>query len=278
MASCSRKNVKDKNVTDGESDDSDYVPCFDGNDSVSGSVDLDSSGSGSDSDDSSDDSISSADIQLQQCRVWCDVDMHNIPPPPPRFPFTGKPGVAEDVDSTCKPLECFELYFDHAMIEIVVRETNRYAEQFISKNPPKERSLYKTWTPTTENEIRLFLGILILQGIVKLPRQEWYWSKRKVLHSSIFPELMSRNRFLLLMKFLHFANNDSIDLLNHPNPKLWKFFEIMEHLRRRFRDVYVPEEFVSLDESLMLYKGRLGWKMFNAKKKSSFWSEIFCFV
>ena len=41
----------------------------------------------------------------------------------------------------------------------------------------------------------------------------------------------------------------------------------MEHSRIRFREVYVPAENFSLDESLMLYKGRLGWDMFNAKKK-----------
>ncbi|XP_063215812.1 ribosome quality control complex subunit TCF25 isoform X2 [Bacillus rossius redtenbacheri] len=88
MASSSRKNLKDRNETDGESDDdSDYVPCSNENDSDADSVDL---GSGSDSsDDSSNISVSSADLLLQESRVWCDVDMQNIPPAPPRFLFTG---------------------------------------------------------------------------------------------------------------------------------------------------------------------------------------------
>ncbi|KAJ8872099.1 hypothetical protein PR048_025700 [Dryococelus australis] len=204
MASSSRINLKERNETDGEYDDnSACVPGFDGNNS-----DLGSCGSDSDVDDHLCDILeSNEDVLVEQCRVWYDVDMKNIPPAAPRFPFTGNP----DVDSTCKPVECFELYFDQAMIDIVVRETNRYAEQFISTKSPK----------------REMLRILILQGIVKLPRQEWHWSKRKIIRSSIFPELMSRNMFLLRMKFMHFTNNDSIDLLNHPNPKLWNFFDIL---------------------------------------------------
>ena len=160
------------------------------------------------------------------------------------------------------------------MIDIIVRETNRYAVQYISKNPPIERSIYKAWTPISEDEIRLFLGILILQGIVKLPRQEWCWSTRKI-HVPVFQELISRNRFLLLMKFMHFTNNENFDLVNHPNPKLWKFFEIMEHLCTRFREVYIPADSLSLDESLMLYKGCLGWKMFNTKKRARFGLKFF---
>ena len=78
------------------------------------------------------------------------------------------------------------------------------------------------------------------------------------------------------MKFLHFSANESLDLANHPNPKLCKIYDAMEHLRNRFREVYVPAENLSLDESLMLYKGRLDWKMVYAKKKSSIWIEIFC--
>jgi hypothetical protein len=277
MASSSNINLKDRNEIEGESDDdSDYVPGIDENNSDLESVDLGSSDSDSDDDlynisDSNEEDYS----ELDQCRVWYDVNMQDIPAPPPRFPFTGNPGVVVDIDSTARPLECFELYFDQVMIDIIVRETNRYADQYISKNPPKVRSLYKAWTPTSENEMRLFLGIMILQGIVKLPRQEWCWSKRKIIHVPVFSELMSRNRFLLLMKFMHFSDNENFDLDNHPNPKLRKFFEVMEHLRNRFREVYVPAESLSLDESLMLYKGRLGWKMFNAKKRARFGLKFF---
>ena len=69
------------------------------------------------------------------------------------------------------------------------------------------------------------------------------------------------------MKFLHFSDNESLDLANHPNPKLCKIYDVMEHLRNRFCEVYVPAENLSLDENLMLYKERLGWDMFNEKKK-----------
>ena len=115
--------------------------------------------------------------------------------------------------------------------------------------------------------MRLFLGILMLQGIVKLQRQDMRCSKRKIIRVPVFQELMSRSRFLQLMKFLHFSDNESLNLANNPNPKLCKIYDVMEHLHYRFCEVYVLTENLSLGESLTLYKGRLGWKMFNAKKE-----------
>ena len=252
------KNLIDSDKMSKSDNGSEYVPDIDEDGSDIESVDLGSIDSDSDSDlYKLDDSNEEDEDEVDQCRVWYEVNMQNIPPPPPRFPFTGKPGVAVDIASTATPLDSFELFFDHAMIVIIVRETYKYASQWISKHPPKERSLYKAWTPTSEDEMRLFLGILMLQGIVKMPRQDMCWAKRKIIRVPIFQELMSRNRFLLLMKFLHFSDNESLDLANHPNPKLYKIYDVMEHLRNRFREIYVPAENLSLDESLILYNGRL---------------------
>ena len=90
MASSSNINLKDRNEIEGEADnDSDYVPNFDENNSDLESVDLDSSDCDSDDDLSNiSDSNDEDYAELDQCRVWYDVNMQNIPPPPPRFPFT----------------------------------------------------------------------------------------------------------------------------------------------------------------------------------------------
>lgn len=52
------------------------------------------------------------------------------------------------------------------------------------------------------------MALLLLQGIVDRPVVEWYWSKLRVLETPVFGEVLSKSKFILLMKFLHFANNE----------------------------------------------------------------------
>ncbi|GFW87231.1 piggyBac transposable element-derived protein 4 [Trichonephila clavipes] len=150
---------------------------------------------------------------------------------------------------------------------MIVQETNRYAEQYIYKTVCKEESRWKKWTETNVEELRLFLAVLLLQGVIKKPEQEHYWSKRQTLTTPIFAKAIGRNRFLLLLKFLHFTNNEELDKDRHPWPKLNKIYELMEHLQRKFRKVYIPRKTLSLDESLMKFKGRLQVENVYCKKK-----------
>lgn len=122
----------------------------------------------------------------------------------------------------------------------------------------------------------VFLGLLLLQGIVQKPRQDWYWSRNKLLFTPIFGEVMSGNRFQLLMRMLHFADNSSIsDLSSHPQPKLHKIWPFLVRLLKNYRSAYVPERDISIDESLMLYKGRLGWVQYIPLKRARFGLKFF---
>ncbi|GBO11453.1 PiggyBac transposable element-derived protein 4 [Araneus ventricosus] len=72
------------------------------------------------------------------------------------------------------------------------------------------------------------------------------------------------------MKFLHFTNNETIDLETHPQPGLRNVYEVYDAINRKFKSSYVPERDVSVDESLLLYKGRLGCKQYLPKKRARF--------
>jgi len=67
---------------------------------------------------------------------------------------------AENVSDT---VQCFELFFDKEIIHQIVRETNKYAEQYKSArgNLFSFRSLVRSWTPVTESEIYTVLGLFI---------------------------------------------------------------------------------------------------------------------
>ncbi|XP_029833924.2 piggyBac transposable element-derived protein 4 [Ixodes scapularis] len=174
------------------------------------------------------------------------------------------------------PLEFFELFFDDEVIALIVQETNRYASQFLAKYRTTNGSHAAAWKLLTAQELKVFLALILLQGIIDKPELAMYWSTRRIFQTPIFGELMSKNRFHLIMKFLHFSDNeDEIDESQHPQPKLCKLWPLLCLLKERFLTLYVPESTVAVDESLMLYKGRLSWKQYLPLKRSRFGVKFF---
>jgi Transposase IS4 len=65
------------------------------------------------------------------------------------------------------------------VIEILLKETNLYAEIQLSKPP---LSLHETrhWVPTTPAEIRVFLGVNLHFSLYLLTVQDDYWKIHKL--------------------------------------------------------------------------------------------------
>lgn len=101
-----------------------------------------------------------------------------------------------------------------------------------------------------------------------------YWSTREVLRTPAFGDVMSRDRFMLIMKFLHFTDNEApVD--GHPNPKLRKLWPVLTRMTEMFQTLYTPERDVSVDESLLRFKGRLSWKQYMPLKRARFGVKFF---
>uniref|UniRef100_A0A0K0E1W0 PiggyBac transposable element-derived protein 4 n=1 Tax=Strongyloides stercoralis TaxID=6248 RepID=A0A0K0E1W0_STRER len=245
-----------------ESDLDDYFPSSSGSET-------------SEYDTTSDEEDSDCDYSLKDARRWVRLDIKNLPMPPPRFPFLGQPGIKKNILDASNSLLFFELFFDEQLVLHIVTETNRFADQYINQHPGKEKSRTKFWHPTNTKEIYIFLGILILQGITIKPDISLYWSKNKLIETPIFGKLMSRNRFQLIMKFLHFSDNSTFDENSHPNPKLRKIWPVFFDLMKKFSSVYTPERDLSIDESLMLFKGKLSWVQYIPLKRARFGVKLF---
>ncbi|XP_068094365.1 piggyBac transposable element-derived protein 4-like [Hyperolius riggenbachi] len=199
-------------------------------------------------------------------RTWCELESLDQAPPP-RFPFTGVPGQKRNCDHN--PLAYLELFLTEDIIQRIVEETNCYAAQ--QQGAPLSRlSRTRRWEPVTRDDIWLFLGLIFLQGLVGKPLQKWYWSTNRMIATPFFSCVMPEYRFSLIMKFLHFANNQDFDEATHPAPKLKKIWDIYQMMVGNFRDAYTPDRDVTVDESLMAYKGRLSWVHFIASKRARF--------
>ena len=64
--------------------------------------------------------------------------------------------------------------------------------------------------------------------------------------------------------------------LDNPSPdKLFKLRPLLDHLFEKFQEVYVPACNVSIDESLLLWKGRPSFKQYIPLKRARFGVKSF---
>ena len=68
------------------------------------------------------------------------------------------------------------------------------------------------WKATDRAEILALLAVVILMGPVNIPRFCMHWSTNSLISTSIFSQIIPRNRFFIPVRFLHFADNKNINL------------------------------------------------------------------
>lgn len=80
-------------------------------------------------------------------------------------------------------------------------ETNDYAEKYVQLVRSEHGD---DWFPSTVNKIKVLLSLLALICIVKKLILESYWNRDLTTSTPFFPETMPRDRFLVLLRNLHF--------------------------------------------------------------------------
>ena len=128
-------------------------------------------------------------------------------------------GCTEDY-SPLLPMQIFQLFFCEAVWQLMVTETNRYAEQTLCTAAANKQ---QAWSPTTVPEMMAFVALLLCMGINKRPRYAMHWSRSQVLRSPLYPSTMSRNRFDAILRFFHLANNKADDSPPPPMTNCLKF-------------------------------------------------------
>jgi hypothetical protein len=97
------------------------------------------------------------------------------------------------------------------------------------------------------------------------------WSTDPLLSTPIFTRLMKRDRFFFIMKISHFCDN----ALPHNGDKLYKLRYVVDYLRNKFREIFSPFEKLCIDESLVLFKGRLSFRQYIPSKRHRFGVKLF---
>ena len=118
------------------------------------------------------------------------------------------------------------------------------------------------WTTSTD-EMKAFIGFVIMMGVVKLPDLYDYWSSSEVLHCFPVASRITRKRFLELRRYLHFVDNDALPVRGEEGyDRLGKVRPIIEALRHSFLAAYSPHRECAIDEAMVKYKGRSSLKQY----------------
>jgi hypothetical protein len=187
--------------------------------------------------------------------------------------FTGSPGRKVAVSDTDDPLQYFRLFTTDEMLDLIIAKTNQRALQLMREQPkpPKEHSRLNGWSDVTQDELLVFIAVIMYQGIVQKPEVEMFWSTKPMFETPFVMKMMSERRFSLLHKCLHFVDNNNLPVTSHNSEKSWqKIQPFFDALIERFSAVYIPEQNVAIDESLMLWKGRLAMKQYIPLKRARF--------
>lgn len=176
--------------------------------------------------------------------------------------FTEAHGPTTPVTDETTVLDVFRRMFDSEFIDLLCRETNKYADQKITLLKAKDQltsnSRLHRWTPTDRDEMLSFLAIFILQGLYHQVEEESYFSFNGFGTMPYFARIMSYNRFLLLKQCLHFVDNESFSTTMSPN-KLCKIQPVVDYFNSKFTALYMPAQNIAIDESLLKWQGRLSF-------------------
>lgn len=266
------ENMSDNDEITGFSDDSiedkDFSPANDSYDSSSEDDDAAASPESDDSD-SSDDNVPLAN--LVHHRRWEPVagDRNN-------FAFTslytgGNPNVVQELQGQ-DPIAFFKHFIDDEVVTLLVTETNRFAAQNTAAGAAnRTKSRMTKWVDTNNTEMQKFLGITMWMGLMQLPQLRDYWSTNMLYENGI-PKIMSRNRFEMLLSMFHICDNEQPRL---PNDRLFKISNLLAILQPKFKESYIPEELVCIDESNVPFRGRIHFRQYIPNKRHRYGIKVF---
>lgn len=158
-------------------------------------------------------------------------------------------------------VELFELFICEETIKYLIEETRKYA-LFRNCGDPN----------VSVNEMKCFIGTLILSGYNELPGKRYYWESDGDMRNNLIYNSIRRDRFEQISRFLHCADNN----FPEARDKIWKLRPLVDRVKQKCLEHFQPEEHLNYDESMVKYFGRHSCKQFIRGKPIRFGYKMWC--
>lgn len=162
--------------------------------------------------------------------------------------------------ATMSEFQLWKEVFDEDVFGLILQQTLLYGRRDLSNLNFK----------LSYEELERFLGIVLLSGYHCIPRERDYWSNQIDLKVELVSDVMSRDRFSEIKRAIHLADNHSLQ----PGNKMAKVEPLYNLLNRALQRCGIFHENLSIDESMVPYKGRHSARMFMKGKPIRFGYKI----
>ncbi|GBM50123.1 hypothetical protein AVEN_185507-1 [Araneus ventricosus] len=111
--------------------------------------------------------------------------------------FIGTLGTNSIVNAE-KEIDFFNIFFDDDLLNVIVEETNSFAQNTQTSAPSTSKST--KFSDLSIVDIKVFFAMIILMGIIKKPSLKMYFITNEVFATPFFNRVMPRDRFLHILK------------------------------------------------------------------------------
>lgn len=183
------------------------------------------------------------------------------------------PGPRNAPSKDSKPIAYFSLFITTYIWTMIVRETNKYAANFIEQNidylSAHPQSRYRKWKDLTVATLKTFLAICLNMGLTVRKNHAHYWSQSASQYIGFYSRTMPLKVFELISRFLHVNTTDPIPRGEAGYDPWHKIRPFMDYINMKFKCHYVPQQHICLDESMIGMKNRCVYIQYMPNKRHS---------
>ncbi|CAB4027539.1 Hypothetical predicted protein [Paramuricea clavata] len=167
-------------------------------------------------------------------------------------------------EDTCA-VEYFNRFFapveedGQSLWTLLVQETNKYEKYYVRKNPVlSPKSKVRKWEDVDVNKMKAFIGIILNMGLIKKHSIESYWNCKDYSQDTpMFRKVFKLDTFKLLLHFFRVSDSDLEPSKGDANYDLtYKFRNVLQHFNSTWAREFELGQNISIDESIVGFKGR----------------------
>lgn len=185
---------------------------------------------------------------------------------------TQLPGVKGEAKNKKTPIEIWSLFITDTMLQNIVLYTNKY---IVAKNYSET---YRTARTTDIDELKAFLGLLYLGGVMKSNFQnaaDLFRSDGMGLE--MFRLTMSLERFKFLLRNIRLDDKETRPARQEYD-KLAPIREFFEDFNNNLPKFFSLSQYATIDEMLWAFRGRCGFRVYIPSKPNKYGLKVYALV
>ena len=167
------------------------------------------------------------------------------------------PGSQVSFPEGAKAIDYFQLFYGNELLLKILEWTNLNAD----KKLPAKGWDAEQWHFISLEELQAYFGVMLISNsLLMTPRSQRYFisDNGKWIYHTHIRKIFSQHRFRDIQSYIHFCN-PNITHDEMMNDRLYAVRPIIEHLQAEFKEVFCPNREISVDESMIPFKGHLSW-------------------